>query len=68
MKKSIYIYISNVCYLLPLGRLSFSHSFHSRFEIENLLQISWFIYGRDSSATLLSITSDRMFPGKVNYF
>lgn len=39
MKKSIYIYISNVCYLLPLGSLSFSHSFHSRFEIENLLQI-----------------------------
>lgn len=52
MKKSIYIYISNVCYLLPLGRLSFSHSFHSRFEIENLLQILGLFMEEDNSATL----------------
>lgn len=72
---NIYIYILNVCYLLPLGSYAFQHSFHSLFEKNTTTKLSTYnkfpVYFWKRQFYVFkehNIPSDRAFHVKMNYF
>lgn len=72
---NIYIYILNVCYLLPLGSYAFQHSFHSLFEKNTTTKLSTYnkfpVYFWKRQFYIFkehNIPSDRAFHVKMNYF